>query len=112
MAQDFTIRTYNRFPVYCTVFYRGQNFLSRGTAWNLSRNGWRVDGERPMEKGATVSLLVFLPDSNDMLSVDQARVQWSRGQEFGLKILKMPEKDTKRLGKFVQNLVEQPSGLN
>jgi len=63
-----------------------------------------------MEPGATVSLVVFLPHSQDLLNVDQARVQWSRGREFGLKILRMPEKETQRLGKFVQNLVEEPGG--
>jgi len=44
----FTLRLYQRFPVYCSVTYNAGPFQGQGTVWNLSCTGWRPSGDLPM----------------------------------------------------------------
>ena len=51
--------------------------------------------------GDDVTFFATLPDHQQAVLVDQARVCWSRGDEFGLAIGKITTQDAKRLKGFI-----------
>jgi hypothetical protein len=59
--RPFTLRRYQRFPVYCTVTYHAGLIQSQGTIWNFSLSGWKLSGDVPLQVGQTCSLTVNLP---------------------------------------------------
>lgn len=101
----FQVRSFRRFPVQCSVYYSCDEFQGSGMAWNLSLNGWRVDGTHPVEAGTVVTLCIFLPDHHPTVFVDQAIVRWSRGQEFGIEVHSIKADERARLEQFVTALV-------
>jgi hypothetical protein len=101
----FHVRSFRRFPVQCSVYYSSDEFQGTGIAWNLSLNGWRVDGTHPVEKGMVVTLCVFLPGQHPTVFIDRAVVRWSRGQEFGIEVNSIKADERARLEQFVTALV-------
>lgn len=105
---QFVIRTYQRFSVHCRVNYRSNGLVGRGRVWNLSRNGWRVDGDCGILPGDKLILCVYLPSREGLLFIDRAVVRWSRGQEFGLENLRLEADNEARLIRLVTSLVQSP----
>ena len=101
----FHVRSFRRFPVQCSVYYSCDAFQGSGIAWNLSLNGWRVDGTHPVDPGTVVTLCIFLPGQHPTVFVDRAIVRWSRGQEFGVEVNTIKADEQARLEQFVTALV-------
>ncbi|MEP7150136.1 MAG: PilZ domain-containing protein [Nitrospira sp.] len=101
----FHVRSFRRFPVQCSVYYSSNEFQGTGIAWNLSLNGWRVDGTHPVEPGMVVTLCVFLPGQHPTVFIDRATVCWSRGQEFGIAVSSIKAEEHARLEQFVTALI-------
>ena len=101
----FHVRSFRRFPVQCSVYYSCDAFQGSGIAWNLSLNGWRVDGTHPVDPGTVVTLGIFLPGQHPTVFVDRAIVRWSRGQEFGVEVNTIKADEQARLEQFVTALV-------
>lgn len=101
----FRLRSFRRFPVRCSLYYSSDEFQGTGTAWNLSLNGWRVDGTQPVEPGMVLTLCVFLPGQYPTVFIDRAIVRWSRGQEFGIEVGSIKADEQTRLEQFVTALV-------
>lgn len=105
LSTRFQVRSFRRFPIHCSVYYSCDAFQGSGMAWNLSLNGWRVDGTHPVEPGMMVTLCIFLPDHHPTVFVDRAVVRWSRGQEFGIEVDAIKADERARLEQFVMALV-------
>src|ERR1044072_5022190 len=73
----FSIRSFRRFPVQCSVTYNAGPFQGQGTVWNLSCTGWRLSGDLPMRPGELLSLTVTLPNEQ-RIEIPEAVVRWSR----------------------------------
>ena len=101
----FHVRSFRRFPVQCSVYYSSDEFQGTGIAWNLSLNGWRVDGTHSVEPGMVVTLCVFLPGPHPTVFIDRATVRWSRGQEFGISVTSIKADEHARLEQFVTALI-------
>ena len=89
MPTAFTVRTYRRYSVDCPVYYMGASFLGKGLAVEVSREGWRIIGDHPVEVGMTLTLSLLLPDDPVPVKVEKASVRWVRGHTFGIKMLIM-----------------------
>lgn len=105
VAARFQLRSFRRFPIQCSVYYSSDALQGTGIAWNLSLNGWRVDGTHPVEPGTVVTLCVFLPDQHPTVFIDRAVVRWSRGREFGIEVNMIKADEHARLEQFVTALV-------
>lgn len=101
----FHVRSFRRFPVQCSVYYSNDEFQGTGIAWNLSLDGWRVDGTHPVEPGMVVTFCVFLPGQHPTVFIDRAIVRWSRGQEFGIAVSSIKADEHARLEQFVTALI-------
>ena len=105
VATTFQLRSFRRFSIQCSVYYSSDALQGTGVAWNLSLNGWRIDGTHPVEPGTVVTLCVFLPDQHPTVFIDRAVVRWSRGQEFGIEVNEIKADEHARLEQFVTALV-------
>jgi hypothetical protein len=102
----FTLRLYQRFPVYCSVTYNAGSFQGQGTVWNLSLNGWKLSGNLPMQVGQMCSLTVNLPNEESIV-VTTAIVRWVRGQEYGLETLAVEKQTQSRVERVIKRLVQE-----
>jgi hypothetical protein len=105
VGTTFHVRSFRRFPVQCSIYYSSDEVQGTGIAWNLSLNGWRVDGTHPVETGTVVTLCVFLPGEHPTVFIDRATVRWSRGQEFGISVTSIKSHEQARLEQFVTALI-------
>lgn len=105
VGTTFHVRSFRRFPIQCSVYYSSDEFQGTGIAWNLSLNGWRVDGTHSVEPGMVVTLCVFLPGPHPTVFIDRATVRWSRGQEFGISVTSIKADEHARLEQFVTALI-------
>ena len=102
----FSLRLYQRFPVYCSVTYHAGLIQGRGTVWNFSLSGWKLSGDVPVHVGQTCSLTAYLPIEGSIV-VTAAIVRWVRGQEFGLETLAIEKQTHRRVEQVIKRLVEE-----
>ena len=105
LPSRFSIRSFRRFPVQGRAFYFHDRGRGIGTIWNLSLNGWRLDGTLPVEPGMVLSLWILLPDNAPTLFVDRVTVRWSRGLEFGLETSSIRDQEAARLKRLVESMI-------
>ena len=102
----FSLRLYQRFPVYCSVTYQAGLFQGQGTVWNFSLSGWKLSGDVPLQVGQTCSLTVNLPNE-ERIFVAAAVVRWVRGQEFGLETLAVEKQTHSRVEHVIKRFVQE-----
>ena len=96
------VRACDRLPVTARMYFSGDQGTGTGTVRDLSIRGWRVRSTGTHVKpGEDVTFFATLPDRQQAVLVDHARVCWSRGDEFGLVIGKMARQDAERLKGFI-----------
>ena len=106
MSTGFTIRSYRRFPVQWAVEYWSPDCVGKGIVRNLSRSGWRVEGDQVVAPGTMLTLAVSLPGDNVPVTVEKAIVRWLKAHAFGIRIIEMQPGHAARLGRVVM-LLEQ-----
>lgn len=105
IATHFGIRTHHRVPVATPVYFSNEAVDGAGHLWNLSLSGCRVDGSVSVRTGTRLTLLVLLPGTQAFLVIREAQVVWSRGQEFGLRLINLHAPEAARLDTFVRNQI-------
>ena len=96
------VRAYNRLPVEGRMYFSSDENEGIGSVQDVSVGGWRVRSVHTHVKpGDAVTFFATLPDHQQAVLVDQAKVCWSRGDEFGLAIGKITLQDAKRLKGFI-----------
>ncbi len=102
-----------RIPVQCQFSYSGtqsgEPIAGQGTVVNLSRDGWAIESQHAVHPGMNLSLRVHLPGHDKPVAVEQATVLWAKGGKFGLRSIRMEEKDRQRLVRFVVNNMNRSS---
>lgn len=104
-ATQFGIRTHHRVPVATSVYFSNEAVDGTGHLWNLSLSGCRVDGSVSVRTGTWLKLVVLLPGKQAFIVIREAQVVWSRGQEFGLRLINMHAPEAARLDTFVRNQI-------
>ena len=95
-------RAYDRLPVDGRMYFSSDEREGTGTVQDVSVGGWRVRSVHSHVKpGDAVTFFATLPDHQQAVLVDRAKVCWSRGDEFGLAIGKITIQDAKRLRGFI-----------
>lgn len=103
MPKHFKLRTYQRMPWRGSGYYLSQNFLGRGTVWDVSVGGWRIEGDHQVHAGMVLTLRLDIPDGQRPIEVDQAIVQWVRGRDFGVQIRKIRTATIRRLERVIRH---------
>jgi hypothetical protein len=110
VAVKFSIRSYRRFPVTCPVDYVSGDRVGKGIVRNLSRSGWRVQGDLLVAPGMILTLAVWLPGDTAPVRVETAIVRWVTGHAFGIRIIEMLPVHEAQLRQFLTFLEQQSLG--
>jgi PilZ domain-containing protein len=100
-------RETDRIPVdfglmYSALDATGELIMGDGTVTNLSRNGLRIRGNTAVTSRTELTLFLYLPDGGDPLFVMEARVMWTAGPHFGVRLLRMSVRELNRLHYFLK----------
>jgi PilZ domain-containing protein len=90
-------RLHPRYPVEYTAAFLGERITTSGLILNLSSGGCRVRSIDKLRQGDVLQLLIDVPRYQTLVEVNQARVQWSTGDECGLKFSGIPAEEDHRL---------------
>ncbi len=60
MPKHFKLRTYQRVMLCGSGYYLSEDFLGKGTAWDLSTAGWRIQGDHQVRVGMPLTLRMDL----------------------------------------------------
>lgn len=101
MPKHFKLRTYQRMPLCNGGYYLSQDFLGRGTVWDVSVGGWRIEGDHQVHVGMLLTLRMDLRGEHRPIEVEQAIVQWVIGRDFGVQIRKIRTTTIKRLERII-----------
>ena len=86
MPKHFKLRTYHRVMICGTAYYLSEDFIGKGTVWDISSGGWRIQGDHQVRVGMKLTLRMELSEAKAPLQVDEAVVQWVSGRDFGIQI--------------------------
>ncbi len=75
-----------------------------GTVIDLSVGGCRVETETMVPAGSYLELRVHVSDLDEPMRIEAALVIWLRDREFGVKFIRIPPEEQKRLFQVVQDL--------
>ena len=79
-----------------------------GIILDLSKGGCRLESPLPILPGLSLELRIHVPDLEWPLMIDEARVQWVRGQIVGLAFFRIRETEQQRLDEVIMNLQAHP----
>lgn len=106
MAKSPTSRSHSRVPVSCFLYYLGEGLVGTGKVCDLSVNGWRIEGDKPVTVGMKLTLRVYLPDQPKAIDIEGVTVQWTKDRQFGLEIANMNAHAMARIREFVESMVK------
>ncbi len=101
MPKHFKLRTYQRIMLCGTSYYLSEDFLGKGTVWDISSGGWRIQGDHQVKLGMKLTLRLEFLEEKTPLEVEEAVVQWVSGKDFGIQIRKIRQSAAKRLERLI-----------
>jgi hypothetical protein len=75
-----------------------------GLVRNLSRSGWRIEGNHVLAPGTMLTLALSCSGDSVPVTVEKAIVRWVKAHAFGIRIIVMQPADAARLRRFVTRL--------
>ena len=106
MANTFILRAHRRSKTRCVMHYLGPHVSGTGIVQDVSLAGWRVVGAQRITQGDILSLRIFLPLVPAPIQIESASVQWVKGREFGLSMIKISPSVEAAIKTFVQTMAE------
>ncbi len=103
------LRKADRSTCWLSVRYFGNDLLGSGTLWDLSKQGGRLTGNRPVSVQDELLVYAHLPEDlgEHWVSLGRAKVRWQAGNNFGVEFL-LDQPDSRKylayiLGDFTQD---------
>ena len=84
-----------------TYFSEGDESHEEGRLIELSKEGCRMVGSRPIVSGRTLALSINFSDGHPPLCLVGAKVCWTEGNTFGVKFSNVTENERQRLQQLV-----------
>jgi len=97
------IREHYRLPLPVTypVMFSGAATIGEGKMMNLSVFGCEIECAGSVPETTTVLMRLLLPDQDESLPIEQARVRWINGNRVGIQFGKVDRAANLRLHLFV-----------
>ena len=102
MKTNEGLRHYARFAVKWAVIYWNEGLFGQGTVLDVSHVGCQMAGTMPVSVGMVLKLWIAPSHREDKLCVEEARVLWTKDNEFGLELRRMPASDHRWLLGFLE----------
>lgn len=77
--QPWYVRRVPRIPVQTSVTYLTPEIQAKGLVVDASREGLRIESDDPVHVGMRLALVLFLPDDQEPVMIEDATVRWVRG---------------------------------
>ncbi len=87
--------------------FHNEQLGGTGTLWNVSLEGCRIDANVSMHRGIKVELLMLLPEAGGTMVVKSATVCWSRGREYGLRLVTIQAHEAARLERYITHTITE-----
>ena len=94
-------RYHQRVFLKSTVIIRNGALEGEGWVLDLTVPGCLIQSPVTVKKGDYLQLQLFLPGLIARCLVTLAAVRWTKGSQFGVEFIKMPEADREVLNQFV-----------
>jgi PilZ domain len=104
-------RSHSGFLAGWPVTYWNDEVFGQGTVLNLSNAGCRMAGTMTVEEGARLTLWISPPTKEDVLCIDEARVMWVHGHQFGVEFRSMAVIDQRELAAFLHDVERRQKSL-
>lgn len=113
MRNPSTRRMYRRVEHECHACILTSSAIHRCRVRDLSLSGFRVErqGEEALPAHTSVMIRVWLPGVPGPIDIDQARVRWGRGNEFGVEILSISPGSDFQLAGFIERTLQSLAGV-
>ncbi|HEY6085490.1 MAG TPA: hypothetical protein VIU63_08835 [Nitrospira sp.] len=89
------------------VTYGNDHFLSQGTLLRISHTGWRVVGTMPVNEDMRLNMWVSPPQKLAQIYIQDVRVLWVNGLEFGIECATLRSTDRLWLLGYMENAHDQ-----
>ena len=89
------------------VIYGNDHFLSKGTLLRMTNTGWRIVGTMPVTEDMRLNMWVSPPQKLSHIYVQDLRVLWVNGLEFGIECPPLRSTDRLWLLGYVENAHDQ-----
>jgi PilZ domain len=94
------VRHLPRIPLQGSVTCLTPEILAKGLLVDASREGLRIESNVPVHIGMRLALVLFLPQDQEPLMIEEATVKWVCGKHFGVQFVKWSTSAEARLGNF------------
>ncbi len=108
MPKHFKLRMYQRVTLCGIGYYLSEDFLGKGTVWDMSPAGWRFQGDHQVRVGMPLTLRMDIRGERFPLEVEEAVVQWVTGRDFGVEIRKIRRTSAKKLERLMGRHLSTP----
>jgi hypothetical protein len=105
---QFVLRPYRRVPTQRVLYYLSGKCVGKGIVTNLSQSGMRIRGEHEVEPGLDLALRLTLLDDGPMIDIEQARVRWVDGNDFGLDFIRLSPLAKKHITEALSQQIRIP----
>lgn len=95
-----------RLPIDGYLTFASDHLTGEGQVANVSSGGLCVTSEQTVDVGSALRVSLMLPELNDPLDVELARVQWVGGRRFGLAMETMNPDVRRQLQRYVSQITD------
>jgi len=99
-------RRERRLFVQYPISIEGNQGVSKGTLFNLSKGGGAIESTTSVQSGTVLTLRVHLPSLQQPIEVDQAQVTWTAGDDFGVQFIQLGPRERERLNQVIADLLQ------
>lgn len=99
-------RRERRLFVHYPISIEGNQGVSQGTLFNLSRGGGAIESATSVQSGTVLTLRVHLPTLKQPIEVNQAQVTWTAGDDFGVQFLQLGPEARELLNQVIADLLQ------
>jgi hypothetical protein len=89
-----------RIPLQASISYLTPEIMAKGLVTDVSREGLRIESQDPVHTGEQLALVLYLPNDQKPVMIEEATVQWASGTHFGVKFIKWSTNAEARLNHF------------
>lgn len=90
-----------RHAVNCPIEYVLGEARHEGLLVDMSRRGWRARGRHPVARGTPMMLRILCSDAPQNITIDEAVVRWTDGEEFGMEVTRISPDSAARLSDYL-----------
>ncbi|HJT22674.1 MAG TPA: PilZ domain-containing protein [Nitrospira sp.] len=101
-------RKFKRFPVsFPSTLVHKDQFRHKGSIEDLSAKGCRVKSLISPFTGMQVTVLLYVPDEVQPITIENAAIRWCGSHGIGMEFLTVAKPEQDRLGLFIRRLETQ-----